>query len=187
MQNDQVTIRKATLADIPLLQQLAETCYMPAYRDIHEEAQNRYIMSGMYATETLTREMTDEGSCYLVLAVDGVPSGYCAFKPVPEEDGDDVVLLDKLYLHPDLKGRGYGRRLFDAVMAELESARPTQEGSSQQSPSQHGPSLMRLVVNRRNAAVDFYKHLGFNVVDSFDRVVGPGYVMDAYVMEKDLR
>ena len=47
-------------------------------------------------------------------------------------------------------------------------------------------SALRLQVNKRNKAKDFYEKIGFTVLYEFDFPIGNGYVMDDYLMEKKL-
>lgn len=49
-----------------------------------------------------------------------------------------------------------------------------------------GAKALQLQVNRRNNAKYFYEKNGFSVIKEFDFDIGNGYVMDDYVMEKQL-
>ncbi len=74
------------------------------------------MMHQMYSSESLVRQMTKEGSKYLILSQDGVTCAYCAYKPYSgNEHGegdlfkDDsnplnlpIVYLDKLYVLPEI-------------------------------------------------------------------------------------
>lgn len=80
-------------------------------------------------------------------------------------------MLDKLYVLPDCKGLGYGRTLVGHVIKNIQEI----EKSS---------FKIMLKVNRRNEAVSFYKHLGFEITESWDHVIAEGkWVMDGYDME----
>ena len=60
--------------------------------------------------------------------------------------GTDADKLEMLFLHPDARGKGYGRRVLDFAVREL--------------------GVRRLDVNEKNpAALAFYQHMGFIVTE----------------------
>lgn len=161
-------ITAATEKEIPVIQMLAQACYMIAYRGIHSEEQNRFMMESMYATESLRQQMRS-GSRFFLIFANQEPAGYCAIKPVEGEP--DVTYLDKLYVLPDLKQQGLGRALIDHVV--------------QEALLQHGkPFTLRLDVNRSNPSIGFYRHLGFEGISEWDAPIGHGFYMNALTMEK---
>ena len=80
--------------------------------------------------------------------------------------------LHKLYLLPEMQGRGLGSRLLQHVEHEVRAGRACQ---------------LILSVNKRNAkAITAYKRNGFVIAESVVTDIGGGFVMDDYVMVKDL-
>jgi GNAT superfamily N-acetyltransferase len=80
--------------------------------------------------------------------------------------------LHKLYLLPELHGRGLGSRLLQHVEREVRT--------------RAGHRLM-LSVNKRNAkAIAAYQRNGFRIVESVVTDIGGGFVMDDYIMAKEL-
>ena len=155
-------ITEATEKEILVIQMLAQACYMIAYRGIHSEEQNRFMMESMYATESLQQQMRF-GSRFFLIFANQEPAGYCAIKPVEGEP--DVTYLDKLYVLPDLKP------LMDHVVQEALLL--------------HGkPFTLRLDVNRSNPSIGFYRHLGFEGISEWDAPIGHGFYMNALTMEK---
>lgn len=166
-EQNNIYIKYATIEHIPVIQQLANECYLIAYTGIHSEEQNRYMMDKMYNTESLKHQMTEEHSCFLLVHTNDLPVGYCAYKPHPSEA--DTIYIDKLYILPTHKGNGLGRLLVEKVMEEAKILYP------------NGYTI-KLDVNRSNSARAFYEHLGFNVVRNWDAHIGNGYYMNAYEM-----
>lgn len=160
-------IKEATTGQIPVIQRLARECYPVAYRCIHSEEQNLFMMEKMYNTNELLHQMTEDHLCYLLLYVDEAPVGYCAYKPHPTEQHS--ITLDKLYILPSYKGNGLGRLLVEKVKEVAESLYP--KGYK-----------IKLDVNRSNSAVSFYNHLGFTVIRIWDAPIGNGFYMNAYEM-----
>lgn len=159
---------------------MARECYPIAYRGIHSEEQNLFMMRNMYSDESLTAQMTG-GSEFLIVENDDEACGYCAYKPSEgNEHGEGkvyckgpVIYLDKLYILPQCKGKGYGRILVDKVLEAAKALHPT-------------GCTIRLDCNRLNSAKAFYEHLGFEVKSAWDAPIGNGYFMNAYTMEMEI-
>ena len=80
--------------------------------------------------------------------------------------------LHKIYLHPDWHGRGLGSRLLQHC--ECESRK-------------RGALQLVLAVNKRNAkAIATYQRNGFVIAESVVKDIGGGFVMDDFIMAKEL-
>ncbi|WP_400191870.1 GNAT family N-acetyltransferase [Hymenobacter sp. B81] len=163
-----VAVRPATLADIPVIIELAEATWEPTYRFIISKEQIDYMYRVIYTPASLRRQMSDEGHAFLLLHTDGHPAGYASFSPRTE--APEVYKLHKLYLLPSHQGRGLGRQLIEAVEAAARRA---------------GARWLELNVNRHNPALRFYEHQGFQQHRSEDIAIGP-YWMNDYVLRKAL-
>ncbi len=160
-----MTITETT--DIAQIQTLADQCYMEAYKEIHTVEQNRFSFQEMYSTQSLRRQLAEQGSHFFVVSEDGIDQGYMALC----QASDDVWMLDKLYIVPTVHGKGYGRALVQHAIKLIEATTV-------------GPWKLTLNVNRRNTAVQFYQHLGFVIKESWDKEIADGrWVMDGYLME----
>ena len=81
--------------------------------------------------------------------------------------------LHKLYLLPELHGRGHGSRLLQHCEAEARRL---------------GARRLLLAVNKRNPkAVAAYQRNGFTVAEAVVTDFGSGFVMDDFIMAKDLK
>jgi N-acetylglutamate synthase-like GNAT family acetyltransferase len=152
-------LRKATLEDIPTIQEIAEEAWRPTYGSILTEEQTLYMIPMMYATEVLVPQI----ALFSVLEVDGVAIGYCAFEKQTDTDGK----LHKLYLRPSLKQKGVGSFIIEQISNQARSL---------------GLTSIYLNVNKLNSAVTFYLKKGFKVEREMVLDIGNGYVMDDYVM-----
>ena len=84
----------------------------------------------------------------------------------------DECKLDKLYVRHDARRRGFGSRLLDHVEREARAL---------------GAARLWLQVNRNNAqAIAAYRRNGFDVAREVVVDIGGGFVMDDFVMSKDL-
>ena len=162
-------IRLASLADIPVIRQLAEVVFPHTYREILSPEQLDYMMEWMYGIGSLHRQIADEGHVYQ-LAFDGdEPVGYVSVQP----ESDDVYHLQKIYVLPSRQHAGCGRQLFDAALSYAKSVHPA-------------PCSVRLNVNRQNSAIGFYEKMGMKIVEQGDFPIGNGFYMNDYIMQIDI-
>ena len=152
-------LRKATLEDIPTIQEIAEEAWRPTYGPILTEEQTLYMIPMMYNTELISAQI----DLFSILEMDGHAIGYCAFEITSETDGK----LHKLYLRPSIKQKGAGSFIIEQISNQARSL---------------GLISIFLNVNKLNSAVNFYLKKGFTVEREMVLDIGNGYVMDDYVM-----
>jgi len=166
---NRIEIVRATEADLPAISRLAGVIWRACYPEIITSAQIDYMLARMYSLEVLRDEIRSQGIRYDLLRVDDDPAGFASHGPTAEPG---VMKLHKLYLLPELHGRGLGSRLLQHVEREVRAGK--------------GRRLI-LSVNKRNAkAITAYKRNGFVIADSVVTDIGKGFVMDDYLMAKDL-
>lgn len=163
-------IRRAEIGDIPLIRSLADICFRHTYREILSPEQMEYMMEWMYSSESLYRQMQQDGHMYY-LCFDGPnkPMGYVSVS----RESDDLFHLQKIYLLPERQHGGLGRQLFQTVVNHVRSVHP-------------GACTIELNVNRNNPAVGFYEHLGMHKARQGDFEIGNGFYMNDYIMAIDL-
>ncbi len=163
------TISKATLTDIPTIQRIAGTTFPLTYKDIITPAQVDYMMDMMYSTESLTKQMTEDGHIYLIAHVGNEAAGYVSVQPL----GGDVFELQKIYVLPQWQSHHIGGMLFDSAVKLIKRLHPT-------------PCRMELHVNRHNRALAFYEHKGMRQLRQGDYDIGNGFFMNDYIMGLDI-
>jgi len=162
-------IVRATEADLPAISKLAGVIWRACYPGIITSEQIDYMLARMYSLDVLRDEIRSQGIRYDRLLLDGKLAGFASYGPTSEPG---VIKLHKLYLLPELHGRRLGSRLLQHVEREVRSGA--------------GRRLI-LSVNKRNAkAITAYQRNGFVIVESVVTDIGGGFVMDDYVMAKDL-
>ena len=115
------------------------------------------------------RDEVRRGVQYERLLIGGELAGFASFGPV---EGSKACKLHKIYLHSKWRGRGLGSLLLRHC--ERESATL-------------GADCLTLTVNKRNStAITVYQRNGFAITDSIVVDIGGGFVMDDYVMTKQL-
>lgn len=156
-------LRKATLEDIPLIQEIAEEAWRPTYGHILTEEQTLYMIPMMYSHEVILQQI----DFFSLLEIDGAAIGYCAFEKTSATEGK----LHKLYLRPTVKQKGSGSFIIEQISHQARSM---------------GLTSIFLNVNKHNSAVEFYLKKGFIKDSEMVLDIGNGYVMDDYVMRLTL-
>jgi diamine N-acetyltransferase len=163
-----IQIRKATPGDIGYIKQIADATWAQTYASILSAEQISYMFNLAYTPTALHTQMTTDKHVFLLLFYDHVATAFASYSVLPE--ANDTIKIHKLYILPQLQGKGLGKLLLDEV--------------SQQATKQKINRLC-LNVNRYNNALHFYKRYGFTVSREADIPVGP-YWMNDYIMEKCL-
>jgi GNAT superfamily N-acetyltransferase len=165
-----VSIREASIDDIPAIQAIAHEAWPVAYYPaILSAEQLAYMLDLLYNERVLREAMTAKNQHFFLLEMEGMGQGFASC--TPHYTSSDVTHLNKLYLRPGMKGTGAGRILLDHAIAYAERT---------------GDRFMELNVNRLNPAIGFYKHMGFRVARDEVIDIGNGYVMDDHVMVREL-
>jgi len=169
IQLDAIRIIPTTEEHLPAISELAGVIWRACYPGIITPEQIDYMLAQMYALDVLREEIRTQGIRYDVLIAGGKPAGFTSWGPASKPG---VMKLHKLYLLPERHGCGLGSLLLQHCEREA--------GTS-------GARRLILCVNKRNAkAIAAYQRNGFTVVESVVTDIGNGFVMDDYVMAKDL-
>jgi ribosomal protein S18 acetylase RimI-like enzyme len=131
--------------------------------------QIEYMLSQGYTLEVLSHEILAQGISYDCMVLGSELIGFASYGST-QSLGE--MKLHKLYLAPEFHGKGYGSKFLQHVEATAKS---------------RDYKTLVLTVNKNNdRAISSYKRDGFVVRDSVVVDIGSGFVMDDYVMVKDL-
>ncbi len=164
-----ITLRLATFADIPTIQEVAEITWPISYREIISPEQIRYMLDLMYSQTKLKSAINDSNQAFWLAEEDGKVVGFCGIEHGYPEAG--ITRIHKLYILPETQGSGLGKILMDQVEDQAKI---------------NGSGTLHLNVNKGNKAVGFYQKNGFSVDHEEVLDIGNGYVMDDFVMVKEL-
>lgn len=163
-------IRKATLEDISLINEMAWIVFPHTYNKMLPPGQTEYMMEWMYSEESLHKQMTQDGHIYYLAFKDDEPAGYLSIQP----EAEHVYHLQKIYVLPHFQGLKLGKLLFNYAIKSIKELHPE-------------PCQMLLNVNRDNTkAVEFYQRMGMSKVFEGDFEIGQGYLMTDYIMGLDI-
>lgn len=143
MQTD--TLRSATAGDLPQLLELMRGCY----RD------DGLQFDGVRAGTTMARLLAEPQWGYVLLVESqGAAIGYVAIcLGFSLELGGNDAFIDELFVLPEHRGRGHGRRLLESAAAQAKL---------------RGVHALHLEVDRNNtAARELYASLGYGLRDRY--------------------
>ncbi len=164
---NEIEISPLRLGEAEAVVELAGRVWRAHYPGIITPAQIETMLAQRYRP-VLVRQFIARGDLWLAARADGVLVGFAHGHPLTEGD----YKLDKLYVDLDWQRHGIG----GALISEL-AARVIQQGYAR----------LALRVNRRNQqAIDAYLKHGFTVATIHLEDIGGGFIMDDYVMTKEL-
>ena len=157
----QVEIRKATIADIPIIRELSETIWKRHYIEIISMQQIEYMLDKMYSVKKLEEEINHADYTYFIAFVNNELAGYIAISSSDKKN----FMLHKFYILAEKRFKGIGEKVFNLVFQSFDS--------------------ISLFVNRQNyKSVNFYFKMGFKIADVIDNNIGDGYFMNDFIMKK---
>lgn len=159
-------IRQANADDIKLIKDLAHEIWWPTYQDFIPKAQISLMLENIYNEKALN-EQFNQGHCFLILSIANNDAGFASFS---DSENPKIFKLHKLYLKPNLQGKGAGTFFIRHIEAQLKSL---------------GAQILELNVNRNNPAKTFYQKLGFKIHAEID-IPYHDFVLDDYVMRKHI-
>lgn len=163
----EAVIVPATPGDAEAIAALAKVIWHRHYPAIINQAQIDYMLAQRYAPELLRRQIGSPGHRWDKLLLDGELAGFAHCFVNGSE-----MKLDKLYIHPEHQHKGYGGKLIaHAVMAAQDA----------------GCARLLLAVNKHNKnAIAAYRKHGFEVIEAVVQDIGDGFVMDDYIMAREV-
>jgi ribosomal protein S18 acetylase RimI-like enzyme len=146
---------------------LAYEIWREHFTPIIGAAQTDYMLNKFQSAEQIFVDINENG--YIYFTVESIENnemiGYCACRPIA-----DYMLLSKLYVQKDYRGRGVARSLLNEVVALCRFENAFEK--------------IRLAVNKHNDdAIASYHKIGFETIDSVKTDIGEGFIMDDYIME----
>lgn len=162
-----IEIIKGSFDDIPVIRTLACQIWPLVYTEIISLEQINYMLETRYNEKILLEQMLNGQQFFL--AKEGNDNlGYAGVAPTELEG---LFKLEKLYVNPAVHKKGVGSLLLQEV---------------EQFTLECGGISLTLQVNRNNAAVVFYKKMGFIVDREEDVEIGNGFYMNDYFMAKKI-
>lgn len=156
--------------DVAELAEMAHEIWFEYWPALIGEAQTAYMVKHFQSEPAIRRDMSEHAYEYWFMRdADGNLVGYTGGHVEPETNR---FFISKIYLYADERGKGYASdtiRFYDALCAE------------------RGLRAMYLTVNKHNElGIRAYKAKGFVTIEEVETDIGEGFVMDDYIMEKQV-
>lgn len=163
-----ILLRKGKEEDIESIREIAHQTWPAAYREVISAEQISYMLEKMYNKGELLSQF-QQGYSFLMAEENNKDLGFAVFSKTDLKN--QIYKLHKLYVLPETHGQGVGKLLINEVINLVK---------------REGGKALELNVNRSNKATEFYKKAGFSVKEAVDLDIGNGFLMNDYVMEKEL-
>ncbi|MEL1241885.1 GNAT family N-acetyltransferase [Flavobacterium flavipallidum] len=163
-----ITITTATVDDLKTIADIAQITWPITYGEILSEAQLNYMLNAFYSEESLQANINN-GHEFILALEEGAALGFASFEH--QYQNRAATKIHKIYMLPESQGKGIGKLLVNAIA---------------QFAKENNAKVLILNVNRFNKALGFYEKMGFSIVEEIDIEIGQGYLMEDYVMEKNL-
>jgi diamine N-acetyltransferase len=164
----QITFSLLKISDIDQLIDVAQRSWHAHYPGIITVEQIDYMLELGYNRAVITKEICEEGITWLSIMDGETIIGLISAGPY----GADTIKLHKLYLLPEYHGKGIGAM----ALARVE-----------QIAQQAGAHKIVLNVNKHNTkAIRAYERAGWRITEEVVNDIGNCYVMDDFVMTKQI-
>jgi N-acetylglutamate synthase-like GNAT family acetyltransferase len=161
--------RIATIADVPRIREIAEITWPVTYSEIITSEQIDFMLNWMYDTTTISNAINSSNQDFIVLIKEGEIIGFSGIEH--NYENQLITRIHKLYVLPENQGKNIGLKLFQYAENLTKSM---------------NLNRVFLNVNRFNKAKNFYEKIGMNICKVEDIEIGNGYLMEDFVMEKNL-
>lgn len=147
---NEIHVRVATEKDVEKIQSIAEVTWHKTYAGVIPESNQDHIISVWYSTTGLKESLLREDSRFLVAETGGEVVGFAQFSMRP----DAQAQLSRIYVLPDIQGKGAGRLLLKDGLNWLKQKQVRE---------------LRVIVGRENRiGRGFYEATGFRWLRDFD-------------------
>ncbi|MTH14629.1 GNAT family N-acetyltransferase [Flavobacterium sp. LC2016-01] len=164
-----IKITEAFIEDIAKIQEIANITWPITYGEILTTEQLDYMLNLIYSDEALSKQIQNKEQLFYLISDSESIIGFIGIEHNYKNTA--VTKIHKIYLLPETQGKGYGKIVFETI---------------EKLASENNSKELLLNVNRFNAALNFYKKLGFEIKETVDIEIGNGYLMEDYVMGKNI-
>ena len=155
-----------SVEDITVVADLADEIWREHYIPIIGLAQVDYMLDKFQSAEAIEQQIK-EGAMYYLIEYKHTPIGYLSFY-----FKKNSLFLSKIYVKSSLRGKGFGRKAMSFVEDEA---------------GKNSRNTISLTVNKNNnRSIEAYRKMGFKKVKPVVMDIGGGFVMDDFIMEKEL-
>lgn len=164
-----IEIIEANLEQLDIVQDIAQKTWPIAYKDVISLAQIEYMLGMMYSKSALKEQLEVKKHHFILAKKEKEFLGFASYELNCNSVGKTKI--HKLYVLPETQGSGIGVKLVNFL--------------SEKAKANHQSTIF-LNVNKYNPAQNFYKKIGFVVAYEEVIDIGNNFIMDDFVMEKEI-
>ena len=151
---------------IKTIETLAQKIWNEHYSRILDQEQICYMLDKFQSFDSISEQIQNRYEYYF-LEYNDILAGYFSFKREQR-----FLFISKIYIDSNFQKQGIGRKVIDFCMESAKKA---------------NLNKIQLAVNKNNSnAIKAYEKYGFTVIDAVINDIGNGFVMDDYVLEKQI-
>ena len=163
-----IRFKEANISHIPMIRNLAILIWNEHYISILSKAQIDYMLDLIYNEEALKHQMTFGNQQFILAYKNEQAVGFCAYEINAE---NNKTKMHKLYVLLEFRklniGKYFLEYIFNVAIANNQQA-------------------IFLNVNKYNNSKYFYEKEGFSIIREEIIDIGNDYIMDDFVMEKEI-
>lgn len=145
---------------------LANEIWHEYFVEILSPQQIDYMVEKFQSKQAQEKAIYEDGYTYFLYEGKKL-LGYCGVRPE-----DERMFLSKLYLHKEQRGKGLSSLLLSRAIDYTKEL---------------GKTAIYLTCNKYNThSLDVYHAKGFYQIDAVKTDIGNGFIMDDYVLQKDI-
>ena len=155
-----------TESDFKTIAELSDIIWKEHYTDIIGSRQVDYMLKKYQSVEAI-KDQIEGGGLYYLITHQGSTVGYLSYYKKT-----DCLFLNKIYILKESRGKGIGKKAMHFLETTAEHI---------------GYKTLSLTVNKNNKeTIKAYEKMGFMQVRDIVIDIGNNFVMDDYIMEKEL-
>jgi ribosomal protein S18 acetylase RimI-like enzyme len=147
-----IRIKKATIANIPLIISIGKATFMEAHHSSADEKELTNYLNKSYHTSKVIEEVNDVNNLFHIVYYDNKPAGFS--KIVIDLEFPYQTKLERIYVYKEFYDKKIGLKLLDFNIKLAKEL------------NQKGMWLYVWVENHR--AVNFYKKMEFEIIGEYD-------------------
>ena len=163
-----IEVLKGGPEDYESVLSMARVIWPHTYSKILSAEQLDFMFEMMYSKNAYNEQLSLNNHHYLLAKEDNKFVGFASYEI---NYRPDTTKIHKLYVMPNTQGKGVGNVLVSKI----------EDGARE-----HGNNVVTLNVNRYNPSVNFYLKTGFTKAGEEDINIGNGYLMEDYIMRKEI-
>ncbi|WP_378187555.1 GNAT family N-acetyltransferase [Aquimarina sp. W85] len=150
-----IILKEINLSDSKKLYELMFEIYPPVYKHLWLDKGESYL-NELYSKDNLKNELQNQNSRYYFVVSNNINIGILRIllnEPINTIENGLGIKIHRIYLHPSIHGKGFGKRIFNWIETEF--------GKMDYS------YFWLEAMDTQDSAIKFYEKMGFSIVSSF--------------------